>query len=134
MIIQRMYRFVAVARGWLPQQRSRKFARQAKLWVETLETRFAPALGLLNAFVVPVSQPADDIHVHTLADAVGRVSPGGSVTIELGASPDPEQPVNITTDGLTIQGDPRVPNSALPSYRLNILASNVTSPIFTSGP
>src|SRR5262249_15542710 len=46
--------------------------------LEGLETRLAPA----NVFVVPVNQPADSAHFHTLAEALVGAGSSGMVTIE----------------------------------------------------
>ena len=94
---------------------------RARLLLEGLEARLAPA----NVFVVPLSQPTDASHFYTLAVAVARAGTGGVVTVEPGASADVTEPVNVTTDGMTIQGDPNVPGSILPSYQLNVTASFV---------
>src|SRR5262245_35004891 len=89
--------------------------------LEGLETRLAPA----NVFVVPVSQPADSAHFHTLAEALVGAGSSGMVTIEPGASPDSMDNVTVTQDFITIQGDPNVPASILPSYDLEIDGGNV---------
>jgi len=76
-------------------------------------------------FVVPVSQQADGTHLHSLVDALPAAGPSGVVTIEPGASPDLIQPVTVTQEFITIQGDLNVPPTALPSYQLVIHAGNV---------
>ncbi len=92
---------------------------RARPCLEGLETRLAPA----NVFLVPPSQPADSTHLHRLGSAIHAAGAGGSVTIEPGA---PTAQAGISTSGITIQGDPNVPASSLPSYDLALLASNVT--------
>jgi hypothetical protein len=103
---------------------------KALLLIEGLETRLAPALGPAIVFVVPASQIVDGAHFHALADAIAAAanSNGGIVTIEPGASPDPTQPVNVTSaqSGLTIQGDPNVPASILPQEQLTVDGAGVT--------
>jgi hypothetical protein len=96
--------------------------RRYQLSLEALEDRLAPA----NVFVVPVSQASDVTHLYTLADAAAAAGAGGVVTIEPGASPDLNQPVVVTQNGITIQGDPNVPGSILPAYDLKVLTSHVT--------
>jgi hypothetical protein len=93
-----------------------------RLLLEALETRLMPA----SVFVVPVTQVADATHLHTLADAITAAGSGGVVTIEPGVSPDPTQPVTVTRDGITIQGDPNVPASILPAEQIVVQASRVT--------
>src|SRR5438034_6347679 len=88
---------------------------RARLGVERLETRLAPAASV---FVVPVNQPADTTHFHELLDAVNAAGNSGTVTIEPGASPDAVQPITVTKNFITIQGDPNVPPTTLPAYRL----------------
>jgi hypothetical protein len=104
---------------------SRSSRLSPRISLEVLETRLAPALGLANAFVVPVSEPIDANHVHTLAAAVEMVMIGGVVTVEPGASPDPVG-IASNANGLTIQGDPNVPASILPSEPLLLTGSNNT--------
>src|SRR5262245_51066862 len=95
---------------------------QTQLLLEELETRLAPA----SVFVVPVSHDANATHLHNLADAVAAAGAGGLVTIEPGVSPDLVQPITVTQKGITIQGDPNIPASILPSYQLKVLTMNVT--------
>jgi hypothetical protein len=85
--------------------------------LESLETRLTPA----NVFVVPVSVPADATHFYSLTNALANRASGDTVTIEPGANPD-QLAVTITTPNLTIQGDPNVPGSILPSYDLMVNA------------
>src|SRR5262245_55540450 len=93
--------------------------------VESLEDRLAPAVNLHTVFVIPVSQPVDSTHFHTLTDALA-VAPD-VVTIEPGASPDPvAEPITVDQDSITIQGDANVPASILPAYRIRATASEVT--------
>jgi hypothetical protein len=92
---------------------------RARLNLEGLETRLVPSQ---NVFVVPLSQPSDSFHFYNLSDAVPVAGTGGVVTIEPGASPDS---VKANTDGVTIQGDPNVPASILPSEQLIVTANNV---------
>jgi hypothetical protein len=103
---------------------SRAGARRGafRLCVERLETRLAPAA---NVFVVPVSQPTDTTHFHELLDAINAAGPSGTVTIEPAASPDAVQPITVTKNFITIQGDPNVPATTLPAYQLSIQATDV---------
>jgi hypothetical protein len=78
-----------------------------------------------NVFVVPVSQPTDGIHVHTLEAALARIDIGSTITIEPGASPD-FGGVTANVTGVTIQGDPNVPASILPSEFIALIGSNNT--------
>jgi hypothetical protein len=72
-----------------------------------------------------VSQPTDVIHVHTLEAALQRIDAGSTVTIEPGASPDlGGVAANVT--GVTIQGDPNIPASILPSELITMIGSNNT--------
>ena len=90
---------------------------RAQLAFEGLETRLAPA----NVFVVPVHQPADSAHFHTLAEAVSAAGINGGVTIEPGAAPEPTStPVVLTPPGISIRGDPNVPASILPRYEIDL--------------
>lgn len=92
-------------------------ARRARLALEGLETRLLPA----SVFVVPISQPTDGTHFHTLSSALPAAGTEGVVTIEPGASPDPLQvPVLVNQPRVTIQGDPNVPASSLPAYDLSL--------------
>jgi hypothetical protein len=97
---------------------------RAELVLERLESRIVPG-AFENAFVVPVSQPTDGIHVHTLEAALARITSGGAVTIEPGASPDAGQ-VTIGNAGFTIQGEPNVPASSLPSENILFTGMNGT--------
>jgi hypothetical protein len=90
--------------------------------LEALEDRWAPA----NVLVVPISQAVDTTHFHTLAQAVAAAGANGTVTVEPGASPDITEPVSISQNGITIQGDPNTPAAILPSYQLALDAQNVT--------
>jgi hypothetical protein len=92
------------------------------LHLEALETRLMPA----SVFVVPASQLADATHLHTVTDAIATAGSGGLVTIEPGASPDPTQPVTVTQDSITIQGDPNVPATSLPQEQLSMDGSGIT--------
>jgi hypothetical protein len=76
-------------------------------------------------FVVPVSEPTDSTHVHTLTDAVTAAGASGLVTIEAGASPDP-LPVTVVQNDITIQGDPNVPADILPADDITIQSNFVT--------
>jgi hypothetical protein len=78
-----------------------------------------------STFVVPVSQPVDSTHVHTLAAAVQIAGDNGVVTIEPGASPDIGV-VPIGNTGITIQGDLNVPATILPSEQITFTGSNGT--------
>jgi hypothetical protein len=71
---------------------------------------------------VPLSQLSDVFHFYSLTEAVPFAHSGDVITIEPGASPDASV-VTITHDGVTIQGDPNVPASILPSYQLNVPAN-----------
>jgi hypothetical protein len=102
------------------QSRNRLRARPA---LEGLETRLAPA----NVFVVPVGTlGGNGTFFYTLQDAISHAGPGGTVTIEPGASPDQNQPDLILDNGMTIQGDPNVPLSILPSCSLQVNGANDT--------
>jgi hypothetical protein len=115
------------------QARQRKSTRchgpaghlRTRLNLEGLETRLTPGVEPAFAFVVPVSQPADITHVHTLAEAVQQAGDGGVVTIEPGASPDAGQ-VFIGNTGITVQGDPNVPAAILPSEQIIFIGANST--------
>ena len=96
---------------------TRSRARRASLFLEDLESRLAPA----NVFVVPVGQPADAGHFHTLRDAVAAAGTSGDVTVEPGASPDPQfSTVVLTQPFLTVHGDRNVPASILPRYQIEL--------------
>jgi hypothetical protein len=91
--------------------------------LEALETRLAPA----NVFVVPISQPVDATHLHTLNGAISGAGENGRVTIEPGSSPEPSSnPTIVNKVFLTIQGDPDVPASILPALHLDVVAGDVT--------
>jgi hypothetical protein len=94
---------------------------RARLLLEGLETRLVPA----NVLVVPISQTIDVSHFHTLAAAIAAAGADGVVTIEPGASPDPGSAVLVNQEGITIQGDPNVPPTTLPTYQLSVQASQV---------
>ena len=93
---------------------------RARLGLESLETRLMPA----SVFVIPISQPADSSHFHTLGAAASAAGASGVVTIEPGASPD-QATVLISQAKITIQGDPNVPANILPAYQLNVQANLV---------
>src|SRR5438034_6086108 len=114
---QRLYRPTQWQFATTPRSRSR-----VRPYLEGLETRLAPA----SVFVVPLSQQSDSTHLHELVAAVNAAGPSGVVTIEPGASPDPVQPVTVTQNGLSIQGDPNVPASILPLFAITVAADNVT--------
>src|SRR5262249_54328871 len=79
-----------------------------------------------SVFVVPLTQVSDSSHFYTLAEAVTAAGSSGVVTVEPGASPDsPSTPVQVVQDFISIQGDPNVPASILPSYRIDVRASNI---------
>jgi hypothetical protein len=94
-----------------------------RLHLETLEERSL----MSNLYVVPLSMPNDNFHYYTLANAASVANPGDTITIDLGASPDPTPgAVNINVPNLTIQGDPTATNPyKLPSYDLNLNASTI---------
>jgi hypothetical protein len=96
--------------------------RHMRLFLESLEDRLTPA----SVFVVPLSQPTDPTHSHLLSEAINLAHTGGTVTIEPGATADFTEPIEISTSGVTIEGDPNVPASTLPSYQLAIGTSSVT--------
>jgi hypothetical protein len=100
----------------------RKGRPPARLWLEGLETRLAPA----NVFVVPLNVATDGSHFHTLTAALSAATASGTVTIEPGTTPDPGQ-VTVTQaqNGVTIQGDPNVPGSILAVYNINVDANGV---------
>ncbi len=108
-------------RRTLPQIQKPRRGRM-RLSLESLEDRLTPA----SVFVVPISQATDATHVHILSEAINLAQAGGTVTIEPGASPDLNEPVTVDTKGVTIEGDPNTPASALPSYQFAIVTSNVT--------
>ncbi len=95
---------------------------RTQLSLESLETRLVPA----SVQVVPFSQAVDGSHFHTLGVAIGAAGVNGVVTIEPGASPDPGSPVVVNVGEITIQGDPNVPASILPTYQLSVQADLVT--------
>ncbi|HEV3079110.1 MAG TPA: hypothetical protein VGY66_05000 [Gemmataceae bacterium] len=65
----------------------------------------------------------DGTHFHTLAAAIAAT--GGIVTIEPGASPDARALI-ISENNLTIQGDPNVPATILPSENITFTGANGT--------
>src|SRR5262245_34251721 len=88
--------------------------RRARLILESLETRLAPA----HVFVVPLVQPEDGTHFHSLSSAITAAGERGQVTIEPGASPQFD---NIQVHQvISIRGDANVPASILPSYSIDI--------------
>jgi hypothetical protein len=119
----------------------------ARLSIEALESRLVPTgppigflrppIGhiLLLEFVVPLSQPSDTSHFHSLSEALGvfanPLQQGTDVviTIEPSASPD-SSPVSLTAGNsnvqVTLQGDPNVPAAILPSEQLQIAGSFYT--------
>jgi hypothetical protein len=101
---------------------ARRAARKQRLCLESLEDRLTPA----NVLVVPFSEAVSATQFHTLALAVASAGPNGTVTVEPGASPDTTEPVLISLNGITIQGDPNTPAAILPSYQLTLDAQNVT--------
>jgi hypothetical protein len=100
---------------------ARRSAPKRRLCLESLEDRLVPA----NVLVVPLSQATDATHFHLLSAAINGAGTGGTVTIEPGASADVTEPVTVDTKGVTIEGDPNTPPSALPSYQIAINTSNV---------
>jgi hypothetical protein len=93
---------------------------QAPLFLESLEMRLAPA----SVSVVPVTQPADSTHFYSLEDAARAAQltgNGGLVTIEPGALGGQAS----IPGSITIQGDPNVPPSVLPSYLIRVGDFNV---------
>src|SRR5262249_42223441 len=97
-------------------------AGRTRLTIESLETRLMPA----SVFVVPITQPADSTHFYSLSEAVVGAGEAGTVTIEPGAAQDrPGVEVQVIQNFITIQGDPSVPASILPSYSIELLAGNV---------
>src|SRR5262245_37740137 len=95
--------------------------RRARLRLEGLETRLAPA----SVFVVPLSVAADGAHFHSLTAALPVAGTGGTVTIEPGTTPDPVA-VNVGQPSIVIQGDLNIPASILGRYDINVLANAVT--------
>lgn len=98
-----------------------KTRRAARPSLEGLEDRNLMAV----IHVVPIDQPVDASHRHTLADAMPFAGVNGTVVIEPGATGDAGT-VNVTLDGLTITGNPSVPGASLARYTLNVNADNVT--------
>jgi hypothetical protein len=95
--------------------------RPGHLGIERLEDRTVPA----SISVVPVTTTANNSTTfYALEDAIKSAGNNGTVTIEPGAIADFN--VDITQNGLTIQGDPNVPSSILPGYNISIDANNVT--------
>jgi hypothetical protein len=78
-----------------------------------------------TAYVVPIAQPADAAHRHSLAAALAAAGPGGTVVVEPGATPDAGT-VTVGLAGLTVRGDPNVPGGILPRYDLSVTAGPVT--------
>src|SRR5205807_1521914 len=75
--------------------------------------------------VVPLTTTANNSTTfYTLEDAIKSAGNNGIVTVEPGAVADFN--IDITQNGLTIQGDPNVPSNILPSYNISIDANNVT--------
>jgi hypothetical protein len=107
----------------------RPFARKitsldaTRLRLETLEDRTVPS----SARVVPLSLGVDNSTTfHRLQDALAVATTGGDVvTIEPGATAD-LGPVTVSTNGITITGDPNTPGSILPSYDIVVNASRVS--------
>jgi hypothetical protein len=99
----------------------RRTTPKHRLCLESLEDRLAPA----SVLVVPFSQATDATHFHLLSAAINGAGPGGTVTIEPGASADVTEPVTVDTSGVTIEGDPNTPASTLPSYQIAINTTNV---------
>ncbi len=98
-----------------PQRR-----RPGQLGIERLEDRTVPA----SVSVVPLTTVANNTtNFYTLEDAIKSAGNNGTVTVEPGAVADFN--VDITQNGLTIQGDPNVPSSILPGYNISIDANNV---------
>jgi hypothetical protein len=113
---------------------------RAQLALEALETRLVPVIGIIRPpiggivlpeFVVPVSQPTDSSHFHSLSDAVGVLAnplPAGThliITIEPGASPD-NTLVFVKAGGVTIQGESNVPAAILPSEQIQLYGADYT--------
>ena len=98
-------------------------ARPVHLHLERLEERTV----LSSARVVPLSQPIDGgTTFHRLQDALTvATSNGDVVTVSPGATADLD-PVVVSSNGITITGDPNVPGSILPSYDIIVNASRVT--------
>ncbi|HEV3079111.1 MAG TPA: DUF4214 domain-containing protein [Gemmataceae bacterium] len=107
---------------------------RAQLGLEALETRLIPVIGIIRPpiggivlpeFVVPVSQPTDSTHFHSIAAALAPGVPLGArlaIIIEPGASPD-SSPVSMTTGNVTIEGDLNVPAAILPSEQVQVAGS-----------
>jgi Domain of unknown function (DUF4214) len=93
----------------------------ARLGIERLEDRTVPA----SVSVVPLTQAANNTTTfYALQDAITAAGNNGVVTVEPGAVADFND--DVTQNGLTIQGDPNVASSILPSYQISIDANNVT--------
>jgi hypothetical protein len=103
------------------RQRVRRPVRTPRPALEGLEDR---ELLASTIFVVPLSQPVDVTHRHSLAEAMPFAGTTGTVIIEPGAAPDAGA-VSVTMASLTIKGDANAPGSVLPRYDLNINASNI---------
>ncbi len=100
--------------------RNRAARNQSRLGLEALEDRTLPA----SVFVVPITQQVDNTtNFHTLQDALPAAGNGGLITIEPGAIAD--QNADVTQNNLTIQGDPNVSSSILPTYVIQVDASGV---------
>jgi hypothetical protein len=94
--------------------------RPGRLGIEALEDRTVPA----SVQVVPLTTDTSGTAFHTLADAIKAAGANGVVTVEPGAVADTS--IDITQNGITIQGDPNVPSSILPGYNISIDANGVT--------
>jgi hypothetical protein len=116
-------KFPWFSRASRAESRRTKLARRPQAFrpaVEPLESREV----LSTAYVVPMAQPVDAAHFHSLFAAMPAAGAGGTVVVEPGATPDSGS-VSVTLAGLTLQGDPNVPGSILPRYDLNVNASGV---------
>jgi hypothetical protein len=104
------------------ENKRRKGAHRGnRLTIEALEDRSLPTA----VTVVPVNGNVNNTsNFRFLQDAINAAGPGGTITIEPGATADFN--IDITQPGLTIQGDPNVPSSILPGYNISIDANNVT--------
>src|SRR2546423_1282365 len=115
--LRRLYRSARRPSSAVPQSR-----RRVRPCLEALESRLAPASQ--NVFLVPLTQPADGTHLHSLAAALRAAGTGGSITIEPGAVPN--GPSSVTQTGITIQGDPNVPARLLNPFSLVLKADAIT--------
>jgi hypothetical protein len=97
-------------------------ARGPKLRLEPLEDRTV----LSSATVVPLTQAIDGrASFFRIEDALAvATNLGDVVTLEPGIAPE-TAPVQITNNGITIQGDPAFGASGLPAYDFVINASHV---------